>query len=189
MAKVDVSKIDGYDKMTAEQKLVALEAFDVPDPDYTGFVKKDTFDKTASELAEWKKKHNALLSEEEKKKLANEEQMAAIQKELETLKKEKSVSEAKARFIGLGLDEALAAETAVAMSNGDNDKVFANMKKFNENREKALRVELLNQTPPPPAGGNGGEVTKEAFGKMGYEDRLKLSVDNPVLYKKFTTEQ
>ena len=65
MAKIDTSKIEGYDKMTPEQKIAALEAFDHPDPDYTGYVKKETFDATSSELAALKKKTREQLSEEE----------------------------------------------------------------------------------------------------------------------------
>ena len=67
--KIDVTKIEGYSEMSAEEKLAALESYTIPDPDYTGYVKKDAFDKAASEAAEWKRKHNALLSEEEQKRL------------------------------------------------------------------------------------------------------------------------
>ena len=55
MAKIDVSKIEGYAEMSTEDKLKALEAFDIPDPTYSGYVDKKLFDKTASELAEKKK--------------------------------------------------------------------------------------------------------------------------------------
>lgn len=44
------------------------------------------------------------------------------------------------------------------------------------------------QTPPPYASGTGshrmlGEVTKEAFSKMGYRERLELKRGNPALYE------
>ena len=68
MAKIDTSKIEGYANMTAEQKLAALEAYDHPDPDLTGFVEKSKLDKATAEAAEWKRKHNALLSDEDKRK-------------------------------------------------------------------------------------------------------------------------
>ena len=64
MAKIDISKIDGFDKMTPEEKIAALQGFDFPDPDYSGYVKKDLYDKAASDVAAWKKKHHELLSEE-----------------------------------------------------------------------------------------------------------------------------
>ena len=62
MAKIDVTKIEGYADMTPEEKLKALEGYDVPDPDYSGYVKKDVFDKTASELAAKKKELNGKLT-------------------------------------------------------------------------------------------------------------------------------
>lgn len=37
MAKIDISKIDGYADMTPEQKIAALEAFETEDPDYSGY--------------------------------------------------------------------------------------------------------------------------------------------------------
>ena len=40
MAKIDISKIDGYADMTPEQKIAALEAFETEDPDYSGYVIK-----------------------------------------------------------------------------------------------------------------------------------------------------
>lgn len=158
MAKIDVSKISGYADMTPEQKLAALEEFDIPDPDYSGFVKKDQYDKTASEAAEWKRKHNALLSEEERKKAESDEELTKIQNELAALKKEKQVSEHKAEFMALGYDDALATETAKALADGDLAKVFGNQKKFLENHDKSIKAEVMKGTSTPPAGGASGSV-------------------------------
>ena len=38
MAKIDINAIEAYEAMSAEEKLAALEAFEIPEPDYTGFV-------------------------------------------------------------------------------------------------------------------------------------------------------
>ena len=53
MAKIDISKIDGYEVMTLEEKIAALEAYD-EEPNHDGYIKKKLFDKTASELADRK---------------------------------------------------------------------------------------------------------------------------------------
>ena len=74
--KLDLTKIEGYDKMTPEEKLKALEQYDVPDPDFTGYVKKDMYDKTASELAEKKKQLQAKLTEDEAAKQKEQEERA-----------------------------------------------------------------------------------------------------------------
>lgn len=156
MAKIDVSKIEGFETMTAEQKLAALEAYELPEPDYTGYVKKEVYDKTASDLADWKKKHNALLSEEEQKKQANDEELAALRKQVEEMKAEKIVSANKAQLLALGYDEVLAAATAKAMADGDTATIFANQKKFLESHDKAYRAQLMGQGSTPPAGDSAG---------------------------------
>lgn len=186
MAKINVSEIEGFADMTAEQKLAALEAYELPDPDYSGYVRKDVYDKTASDLAEWKKKHNALLSEEEQKKQANEEELTTLRKKVEEMEKEKLVSGHKAQFLALGYDEALAAETAQAMVDGDTTKVFTNQKKFLESHDKAYKAQLMGKTPTPPAGGNGagGVMTLEKLRKMSPQDRYDYSIKNPEEYKK-----
>ena len=64
--KLDLSKIEGYENMSVEDKLKALESYEIEE-DYTGYVKKDLFDKTASDLAEKKRELKAKLTEEERK--------------------------------------------------------------------------------------------------------------------------
>ena len=52
--KIDLTKIEGYENMTAEEKIAALEGFDVQQ-DYTGYVRKDLLDKANSEAADYKR--------------------------------------------------------------------------------------------------------------------------------------
>ena len=152
MAKIDTSKIEGYATMTPEQKIAALEGFDHPDPDYTGYVKKDTFDATASELAALKKKNKEQLSEEERKAQEAAEKLASVEKELAGLRKDKTVSEFKAKFIAQGYAEDLASATAQAMADGDTATVFANQQKFLDEYAKKIKADALKGTPKPPAG-------------------------------------
>lgn len=154
--KIDTSKIPGFEALTPKQK-AAIEAMDFPDePDYTGYVKKEVFDKTASEAAAWKKKHNELLSEDERKKQEREEQYAVLVAEVETLRKEKTISAYTAKYMAEGYDETLARETAAALAEGLMDKVFANQKIFIASHTEALRKELLKSTPRTPAGDGAG---------------------------------
>lgn len=155
MAKIDVTKIEGYAEMTTEEKLSALEVFEHEDSVLELERYKNSASKANSEAAGWKKKYNALLSEDEQQKNAKEEEMNNILGELETLRTEKTVSDHKAKFIALGYDEALANETAKAMVDGDTAKVFANQTKFLELRDKKIKADLLKETPKPPAGDGG----------------------------------
>lgn len=184
----DFTKLDGYKpEMSPEEKLALLDKYEPDKPDLTGYIQKSTFDKTASELAEAKRQLKAKQTEEERKEAERLEAQQAIEKELAELRKDKAVSESKAKFLGLGYDEKLAAETAKALADGDMDKVFANQQIHIENVKKAERASALAGDPKPPAGSSGGaKITKEQFDAMGYSERLKLHNEQPELYKQFT---
>ena len=157
MAKIDVSTIEGYEEMTAEEKLAALEGLELPEPDYSGYVKKELFDKASSEIAGYKKQIFEKMTAEEAAKAEADEKMAAIQQELEQLRQDKVVQEYTAQFLSIGYDKELASETAVALQRGDMNTVFLNQTKFATLREKALKAELMKNTPKPPAG-NGAMI-------------------------------
>ena len=158
MAKIDTKLITGYEQMTLEQKVAALEAYNHPDPDYSGYVKKDLYDKAASDAASWKKKHNELLTEDERKKQEDADALADMKKELDELRKDKTVSEFKAKLIAQGYDEALASDTAQAMADGDTAKVFANQGKFLEDYAKKVKADAMKKTPKPPAGDGSSDI-------------------------------
>lgn len=183
MAKIDVTKIEGYADMTPEEKLKALEGYDVPDPDYSGYVKKDVFDKTASELAAKKKELTEKMSEDEQKKAKEAEERQALEDKYNALLRESAVSKNKSKLLGLGYDEKLADETAEAMADGDLDKVFKNQKKFLENFEKSIKAEVLKDTPSPTGDGDTKTMTLENLRKMSPTERLKYSQEHPDEYK------
>lgn len=161
MAKIDVSKIEGYADMSTEDKIKALEAFEYEDNASELERYKNATSKANSEAAEWKKKHNALLTDEQKKAQDQKDAFENMKKELEALKKEKTVSEHKAKYLALGYSEELAAETANALTEGDLTKVFANQQTFLTEHDKALKADALKNTPTPPAGGAVGGLSYE----------------------------
>ena len=79
MAKINTSAIEGYENMTAEEKLAALEAMDIPDVDKM----KSALDKATSEAAGYKKQLRERMTEDEAKEAERAAREAAIQKELE----------------------------------------------------------------------------------------------------------
>ena len=182
--KISTEKIEGYKDMTLEQKLAALESYEIDEPDYTGYVSKEVFDKTASELATSKKQLREKMSAEELKAKEDAEKWDELIKERDALLREKTIAGHKANYLALGYEEKLAAETAEAMTNGELDKVFANQKKHIEAVEKKIRADVLKAT-PTPEGGNGSEtITKEKFLKMSIAEQHKYSVEHPEEYKK-----
>jgi hypothetical protein len=185
MAKIDTSKISGYDTMTTEEKLAALEAMELEEPDYSGYVKKDVADKYASEAANYKKQLRDHMSEEEAAKVKAAEDLEKIMAEVESLRTEKAIGEYTTQFMGIGYGEELAKSTAMALQKGDMATMFKNHSKFVADREKALKTELLKKTPTPPAGEGTKTMTHEEFSKLSLDDKLKFANENPEKYKEF----
>ena len=173
-------KIENYENMTPEEKLAALEAYD---PEKDGFVSKTLFDKTSSEAASYKKQLREKQSDEEAKAAKEAEERAALMARLEELEKEKVVGSYTNSYLSLGFDNKTAKATAEALAKGDMDVVFANHKAHIESREKALRTELLKQTPPPASGTPDKGMTLDKFRKMTPAERYEYSVSNPDEYK------
>ena len=185
MAKIDVTKIAGYADMTPEQKIAALEAFETDEPDYSGYVKKDVFDKTASELAAKKKELAEKMTEDEKAKQKEQDERADLQVKYDKLLRESEISKFKAKFLGMGYEEKLAEDTA----HGDTDKVFANQKKHLDSVEKRARADALKDTPKPTPDGDSKTMTLEKLRKMSPQERYDYSVKNPEEYKTLYTNK
>ena len=183
MAKIDTSTIEGYSDMTPEQKIAALEAYESAEPDYSGYVKKDVFYKTASELAAKKKELNAKLSEDEKKRRQEQEDREKLQSAYDQLLRDSKISKFKAELLAMGYEDKLASETAEAIVDGDNDKVFANQKKQLEVVQKAARAEALKKTPKPQPDGDGKAMTLTEFRKLSPQERYAFAEKNPEDYK------
>lgn len=147
------------DDMTVEEITAALADIDPT----KGYIKKDAFDKTASELAAAKRALTAKMTEDEAKAAADTAKSAELEEKYNLLLHESTVSKHKAKFLGLGYDEKLAEATAQALSDGDMDAVFKNQSTFIISRENALKAELLKNTPAPPAGAGTSttDYTKE----------------------------
>lgn len=184
MANIDTSKIEGYAEMTAEEKVKALEGYTLADPDYSGYVSKATFDKTASELAQTKKDLKARMTEEEIAKAEHEAELKKYKEQAETLQREKNISENKAKFISLGYDDELASETAEALEKGDFATVFKNQQTVIENVKKVAKGEAMASTTPPVGKANEGgkTISKDEFNKMSYAEMAELYQTNPDLY-------
>lgn len=182
--KINTDKIQGYADMTPEEKIKALETFEVADPDYSGYVKKDVFDKTASELAESKKQLREKMSADEIKAKEDAEKQEKLQSDYNALLKKVALSESKAKLIGLGYEEKLATETAEAMYDGNLDKVFANQKKHIDAMEKKIREDVLHNTPKPEGGSSSDAMTKEKLKGMSANERYEYSQKHPDEYKK-----
>lgn len=176
--KIDTGTIEGFDTMTPEQQVAALTGLDLPEPDYSGYVKKAVFDKKASEAATLSRQLKERMSEEEKAQATQQETLDGLQAELEiirsenaALKRAQSVAETTAQLVGMGYEKDLAAKAAAALVDGDIAKVVQCQADFTASREKQLRTELLMQTPAPPNAGGTKETEELAIAKRSGQAR------------------
>ena len=166
---IDTTAIEGFESMTAEQKVEALLKVEVPEKvDLSGYIQKSQFDKVSSELAEAKKTLKGKLSEDEAAAAEREAKWAEMEAKLKELETEKTISTYKASYLAMpGFDEKLAEDTAKALAESDMKKVFENQQKANAAYEKKLRADLVKQDPKPDGagGGEGGKDEAVEFAK------------------------
>lgn len=188
--KIDVTTIQGYEDMTPEQKIEALTSFEMADPDFSGYILKDEynkmkaqFDKTASELAEMKKQYKARLTDEEQKQAEHDEELESLRQKVQLMETESTIAEIKANYLSMGYDEELAHDTARATVEGDNKRIFANHKKFLEAHDKAFEANLIANTPRPEGSGTASPITREEI--LAIKDtteRQQKMAENPSLF-------
>ena len=183
MAKIDTSSIDGYDAMSAEEKLAALESFEYDDNATKLEQTKAAFDRASKEVADMKKKLNQQLSDEERKKQENEEAISQMQQELEELKREKYSNLYKAKALGLGIDEKTAGTISESLVEGKIEEVFDAFGKFLKTHDHEIEVNLLKETPRAPGSDGETTMTKDEFKKLDAGERYKFSVEHPDEYK------
>ena len=176
---------DAYKEgMTVEEINEALASVEFP-ADQSAEIErlKNALTKSNSENAEWKKKHREALSEEERKAQETADLLKKLQERNEELERESSVSKHKAKFLGMGYEEALAGDAAVAMADGDTEKLFYYQQKHQEALEKKIRADALKGTPKPVPDKADGAMTLENLRKMSAQERLEFSQKNPEEYK------
>ena len=176
---------DAYKEgMSLEEIEVALADIEIP-ADQSGEIErlKSALSKSNSENAEWKKKHREALSEEERKAQEMADRMKQLEEQNAALLRESSVSKHKARFLGMGYEEALANDAAVAMADGDMEKLFSYQLKHQEALEKKIRADALKGTPKPVPDKKDGAMTLENLRKMTSQERYEFSQKNPEEYK------
>ena len=67
MPKIETASINGFDTMTAEEKVTALLGVEIPEQvNLSEYVKKSVFDAKASEAASLNKKLQGFMYEEDK---------------------------------------------------------------------------------------------------------------------------
>ena len=108
---------------------------------------KAALSKANSEAAEYKRQLREKQSAAEREAAERAEQDKAMREELETLRKEKAVTDYTNRALETGFDAETAAQAANAMADGDMSAVFDALKAFVEATKTRLENEALNRHP------------------------------------------
>lgn len=148
--KTIIDMIEGFADMSTEDKIKAVEGLRFDDHSEELEKQKAATSKANSEAAEWKKKHNSLLSEDEQKRQADQEKLKEILEENQKLKRENL----SIRLVKQGYTEELATSTATAMCDGDTATVLKNQEAFNEAFKKKILAEAMGGSNYYPAGGS-----------------------------------
>ena len=146
---------------------------------------KAALDKATKEAAESKRALRAKQSAEEAAAEEAKEQQEALMKELETLRKEKSVAATTAKIIPLVGNNEVAGQIAEYLYGAEDvDAALAAIQKAWTAKEKALRLEF-GKIPAPGTGASDGPImTREQLDAMEYKDRAKFFTEHPDEYRK-----
>ena len=150
--KIDVSKIEGYAEMSAEDKLKALEEFDIeipkPATDSDEVIKlKNALSNANSQAAEYKRALREKQSEQERAEAERAEREAARDAEIKELRRDKTVSGYLANCLSLGYDKELAQRAAEAMADNDAAAIMECQREFLEAKQKEIEAAALNRQP------------------------------------------
>lgn len=150
MARIDTTKIEGFNEMSAEDKLKALTEyeFEVPEPDNAEVNRlKSALSKANGEAAEWKRQFREKQSETERAEAERAENEKAIRDELATLRREKETVGLVTQFMSTGYDREMAQRAAEAMVDGRASDVISIQSEFLATKQKELEAAALNMQP------------------------------------------
>ena len=108
---------------------------------------KAALSRANSQAAEYKRALREKQTETERAEAERAEADKAMREELETLRKEKRVSDYTGKCLALNMDAELAGKTAAALADGDMDSVFDCLKDFVDATVTRLNNEALNRQP------------------------------------------
>lgn len=171
--KIDTTKIEGFEEMSVEDKLKALTEFefDAPAPkDSSEEVSKlkTALSKANSDAAEWKRQFREKQTEAERIEAERKEREQAVEEELRTLRRDKTVSGYLAQYLALGYEKDLASRAAEAMADNDAASILNCQQEFLEAKQKEFETTALNRQPKLTTGAppTAKKVDHEAENKI-----------------------
>ena len=148
--KIDPSKIEGFDNLSADEKVAALlnQEIEVEQTEPADVTKlKTSLSKANSEAAEYKRLLREKQTEAERAEADRAEREKALQDELASYRDRERISTYKANLMGAGIDEPTADLMAKSLPEGVSDEYFLATKSFLDNQRQKLLTESINKQP------------------------------------------
>jgi len=173
-------KTENEEVKTDEVKKESVKENEKGSKETKKYVDKDTFDKLASELSEYKKMVKAKATDEELEMMAKQEK----EKEMETLRKELKRANLTTSLAEIGLAKEEMPTIIESILSGDELSIIDSIKTVINSKTTVLSQELeslkLNNMHRP----TGSKIdNKRDFKSMTIDEKTKLKKDNPVLYE------
>lgn len=141
---------------------------------------KAASDKQSADISKYKNQIKDLMTEDQRKAAEKKEQEESTLQELENLRRELGQMKAIAKYRALGMDEALAKETAEAEIAGDMDKVAECYEKhINTVKANEYQRFLDGRDDPHSGRGNGSNNVAEDLARQAAKTRR--SADTNIL--------
>lgn len=139
---------------------------------------KRSFDKTASEAADYKKKYNATLSEKEQMDMEKAEEQARRDERLAELERENSIHRFTESYLDLGYDKESAIAAATAQVDNDVETLFKLQKKVLDEKVLAKEQELIKDMPRATTGKYASLTKEQIMAIPDREERRRAMAEN-----------
>ena len=162
--KIDPSKIEGFDNLSADEKVAALlnqeiEVEQTEPADVTRL--KTSLSKANSEAAEYKRLLREKQTEAERAEAERAEKDREREELLKSLLEEKRVSTYKSQLMAAGVDPDTADLMAKSLPEGVSDEYFQATKSFLDAQRKNAEIAALGKQPSLSVGTPPKGMTKE----------------------------
>ena len=163
--KIDTAKIENYAEMSVEDKIKALEEYEIeiPTPKESEEVTKlkTALSKANSDAADWKRQFREKQTEQERAEAERKEREQAVEEELRVLRRDKTIAGYVTSCLALGYDKELAFRAATAMADNDAAEIMACQQEFLAVKQKEFEMAALNKQPTLSVGAPPTSVTAE----------------------------
>ena len=149
---------------------------------YTDILLERASEKANSEAADYKKKYNATLSEQERASQEKAEEQARRDERLAELERENSIHKFTESYLDLGYDKESAVKAATAQVDGDVDTLFALQKKVIDEKVLAKEQELIKDIPRAKTGVYSSMTAEQIMAIPDREERRRAINENIELF-------